>query len=151
VGNKLELLIRKAGRCLRDHQVAVLRKIPEEFQQTDCDFYGYNVTGRAILVEAKMVNRAALPIGTSNGLQAHQWVALCDANKANVLALICWMKGDTIATFDIDMAILFAYQRKSIPWDLIPDKFKHKMGVRIWETMFEPYLTIPSQHGLEIR
>ncbi len=144
MGNKLELLIRKAGRCLRDHQVAVLRKIPEEFQQTDCDFYGYNVTGRAILVEAKMVSRPSLPIGKSPGLAGHQWMALCDANAANVLALICWMKGDTIATFDIDMAKSLMAGRLSIPWDSIPDKFKHRMGVRIWETMFEPYLCLPT-------
>lgn len=142
MSNKLELLIRKAGRCLRDHQVANLRKIPEEFQRTDCDFYGYNVSGRAILVEAKMVNRTALPIGQSPGLIGHQWLALCEAGRANVLTLICWMSGNVIATFDIDMAIELSAGRKSIPWESIPDRFKHTMGDRIWETMFEPYLSL---------
>jgi hypothetical protein len=38
--NQLELLIRRAGRKFREHQVCSIKKIPEEFQQTDCDFYG---------------------------------------------------------------------------------------------------------------
>lgn len=142
MGNKLELLIRKAGRLLRDHQIATLRKIPEEFQRTDCDFYGYTIVGRAILVEAKMVNRPSLPVGHPPGLLSHQWVALCEANRANVLTLICWMKGNEIATFDMDMAISLYRGRKSIPWDKIPAVFKHPLSARVGEEMFEPYLSM---------
>jgi hypothetical protein len=144
VGNKLELLIRKAGRYLRDHQVAVLRKIPEEFQQTDCDFYGYTAVGRAILVEAKMVSRTRLPVGQSPGMASHQWVSLCEANRANVLALICWSKDETIATFDMDMAIELKENSKSIPWNAIPERFKHRWSPTVFQTMFEPYLCLPA-------
>jgi hypothetical protein len=145
--NQLELLIRRAGRKLRDHQVCVIKKIPEEFQQTDCDFYGYTRDGRAILIEAKMVGRPALPIGKSPGLLAHQWVALCEANRANVLALIVWQRNTEIATISVDMAAEFSKGRKSIPWSLIPDRFKHRHQVDVWRELFEPFLALPQGVG----
>ncbi len=141
--NQLELLIRRAGRKLRDHQVCSIRKIPEEMAQTECDFYGYTRDGRAILIEAKQVNRLSLPIGKKPGLLAHQWVALCEANRANVLALIVWQRRDYIATISIDMAIEFSKDRKSIPWDSIPRKFLHyRQQPDVWREMFNPFLTV---------
>jgi hypothetical protein len=39
MANKLELLLRKAGRELADYQVARIFKVPEEMSQTPCDFF----------------------------------------------------------------------------------------------------------------
>jgi hypothetical protein len=80
--NALELLLRKAGRELADHQVCRFFKVPEEMQQTPCDFFGYTKIGRAILIEAKWVHRTNLPINCSPGLLPHQWNELEAANKA---------------------------------------------------------------------
>lgn len=141
--NKLELLIRKTGRKLREYQVASIHKIPEEFQQTPCDFFGYTAIGRAILVEAKMLNRLSLPLGKSPGLSGHQWVSLCEANKAGCLALIVWQKGEWIATISIDMAWKLSEKRRSIPWKEIPAQFKHWAGVNVWRELFSPFLCVP--------
>jgi len=121
--NKLELVLRKTGRILAEHQIAHLFKVPEEMQSTPVDFFGYTAAGRAILVEAKMVSRPSLPIGDSPGLQPHQWNALLDANRANCLALICWSRDDVVATIDVDMALELSKGRKSIPWTAIPDSY----------------------------
>ena len=125
--NKLELLLRKAGRELADHQICRFFKIPEEFAQTPCDFIGYTAIGRAILIEAKMVNSPSLKIASEPGLSAHQWNELHDANRAGAIALICWSRGDVCKTFGIDMATMASKERKSIPWDAIPDSFARSM------------------------
>ena len=91
--NSLEILLRKIGRDLADKQVARFWKVPEEMQQTPCDFFGYTKTGRAILIEAKKVNRPRLPIGTSPGLKIHQWNELCDANRARAHGILIWQRG----------------------------------------------------------
>ena len=121
----LEALLRMAGRRLAEHQTAYIFKVPEEMTTTPCDFFGYTRTGRAILIEAKEVQRSSLPIGNSPGLATHQWNALCDAGRANCIALICWMREGVIATIDIDMAIELARGRRSVPWKAIPKKFLH--------------------------
>lgn len=113
-------MLRKAGRELADYQVARIFKVPEEMQQSPCDFFGYTSIGRAILVEAKMVSGKILPIGYEPGLRPHQWNELCDANRAGAIALICWARGDYCATIDVDMATAFSEGRKSIPWEAIP-------------------------------
>lgn len=123
MSNALEAVIRKAGRELMDYQVAHLFKVPEEMSQTPCDFFGYTSIGRAILLEAKHVNRTSLPIGTSNGLSPHQWNELCDANRAGCLALISWARGKVCKTISMDMAIAYSEGRKSIPWSSIPDSY----------------------------
>ena len=128
MSNKLESLVRKAGRELMDYQVARLFKVPEEMSQTPCDFFGYTVEGRAILIECKMVNRTSLPIASSsNGLSVHQWNELCDANKANALALICWARGDICATITMDIAIKLSEGRRSIAWDDIESRYLRVM------------------------
>ncbi len=121
----LEALLRHTGRILAEHQIAYLFKVPEEFTTTPCDFFGYTSTGRAILIEAKEVQRASLPIGVKPGLLPHQWNALCDANRANCIALICWMRKGALATIDVDMAIELSKDRRSIPWKEIPKRFLH--------------------------
>lgn len=121
--NRLEALLRKAGRELADYQVARFYKIPEEMQQTPCDFIGFTAIGRAILIEAKQVDRTALPISDSPGLSAHQWCELGDANKAGALALICWARGPVCATITFDMAARLSDGRRSIPWDAIAETY----------------------------
>lgn len=121
--NKLETLLRKAGRDLADWQVARIFKVPEEMVWTPVDFFGYTREGRAILIEAKMVSRKSLPIGKSPGLLPHQWAELLDANRANCLALICWCYRGKVATITVDMAIELSRGRKSIPWESIDDRY----------------------------
>jgi len=125
MANKLEILLRKAGRLLADHQVAYLFKVPEEMSATPVDFFGYTRIGRAILIEAKMVNRNSLPIGKDPGLKPHQWNALRDAGRAGCISLVCWLRKDVLATIDIDMAIELSRDRRSIPWSEIPKRFLH--------------------------
>ncbi len=144
--NKLELMLRKAGRELADYQVARLFKVPEEMVQTPVDFFGYTAAGRAILVEAKMVNRTSLPIGKEPGLLPHQWCELLDANRANCLALICWARGGVCATIDMDIAVSISYGRKSIPWSDIDERYFHAMsGPTAHLGLLEPWLRIATQ------
>lgn len=137
----LERMLREAGRRLAEHQVAYIFKVPEELTPTPCDFFGHTVEGRAILIEAKEVNRTYLSIGTAPGLMAHQWNALCDANRANCIALICWARGPECATLTMDMAIELSRNRKSIPWDAISEDFLHSMSGRDAPLyLLEPFL-----------
>ena len=128
--NKLEILIRSAGRLLADHQTARLFKVPEEMVSTPCDFFGYTNIGRAILLEAKMVNRPALPVGVAPGLTKFQWNELRNANRAGALSLISWCRGLTVATISFDMAEAFAAGRKSIPWHKIDSKYHRPLSER---------------------
>lgn len=144
--NKLELMLRKAGRELADYQVARLFKVPEEMTQTPVDFFGYTAEGRAILVEAKMVNRSSLPIGVSNGLAPHQWCELLDANRANCIALICWARNGICATITMDMAVELTMGRKSIPWKEIDPRYLHTMsGPTAHLGLLEPWLRRATQ------
>ena len=128
MSNALELLLRKAGRELADYQVARIFKVPEEMQQTPCDFFGYTPIGRAILIEAKQINATSLKIGSNPGLSIHQWNELEAANKAGALSLICWARGDECATLSFDLAAKLAEGRRSIPWGKIEKKFLRPMS-----------------------
>ena len=123
----LEGLLREVGWRLAEYEVARIYKIPEEFHTTPCDFMGFTAGGRAILIEAKQVQRMSLPIGTSNGLQVHQWNALEEASRANCISLICWANGDEVATIDFDQAATYSEGRKSIPWRAIPERYIHEL------------------------
>ncbi len=129
---------------LAEHQSAYLFKVPEEMTTTPCDFFGYTRDGRAILIEAKEVSsRSSLPIGNKPGLTPHQWNALCDANRANCISLICWVYKSTLATIDCDMAIELSRGRRSIPWDGIPFQFKHAAPTKAdCLRILEPYITV---------
>ncbi len=143
MSNKLESLLRKAGKELAEWQVCRFYKIPEEFVMTPCDFFGFTPQGRAIMIEAKMVERASLPLGTAPGLLPHQWTALREASRANCLALIAWQRGSSIAVFDVDMAIALSEHRKSVPWNLITKPFIHSANDSgAARTILEPYLCI---------
>lgn len=146
MSNSLESRIRRVGRLLHDHQVAYIFRVPDEFTTTPCDFFGFTACGRAILVEAKQVARTSLPISQSPGLAPHQWNALLDAWRANCLALIAWQRGETVSVFDMDIATELSRGRKSIPWDQIPQKFKHPKGESDL-LLFAPYLAaLPKPH-----
>jgi len=128
MSNRLETLMRKCGRILQDQQIARLFKVPEEMQQTPCDFFGYTRTGRAILIECKMVKRTALPIGNSPGLLPHQWCELEDAHRASALSLIAWSPmPDLVAMFSWAQAAQWAAGRASIPWTLVDPRFTQPM------------------------
>lgn len=144
--NKLEIILRRAGRELADWQVARFFKVPEEMSQTPCDFFGYTAIGRAILIEAKLVNRPSLPISNDPGLQPHQWNELADANRAGALALICWGRGDIAATISFDVAQSLAADRKSIPWDKIEGRFLRPLkGPLCHLTLLDHWLPLKKQ------
>lgn len=146
MSNALEAVLRKAGRELADYQVARFFKIPEEMQQTPCDFVGYTNIGRAILIEAKLVHRASLPIGCEPGLSVHQWNELESANKAGALALLCWAQHGICATITFDIAAKLAEGRRSIPWDLIEKRYLralHEQNSHL--KLLDHWLPLPSQ------
>lgn len=124
----LEALLRRAGRELADWQVCRFWKIPEEMQQTPCDFMGFTAWGRAVLIEAKQVNRTSLPISNSPGLLPHQFGALEECNRAGGLALVCWARGDECAVLSFDQVLEFSYLRRSIPWGKIEKKYLRSMS-----------------------
>lgn len=127
MGNKLELLLRKAGRDLADYQIARFWKFPEEMMQTPCDFMGFTRHGRAILIEAKEVNRTALPIHGSPGLAPHQFTALNEANQAGAISLVCWARKNVCAVISFDMVLAFSKGRASVPWTSIDRRFGRKL------------------------
>ena len=146
MSNKLETLIRKAGRELADYQVARIFKVPEELAQTPCDFFGYRRDGKAILIEAKMVNRDSLPIGTKPGLLAHQFYELDAANRANAIALVCWARGNEVYTIDVDWIARSVIQsgKKSINWQDLPSYWKRSMnGPDAHLKLLDFYLPLP--------
>lgn len=119
--NKLETMMRQVGRELRDLQVAWIFKVPEEMQQTPCDFFGYTRTGRAILLECKMVRSTSLKVGNSPGLSPHQWMELEEAHRAGAVSLIAWAAGGSVAVFPWHEAANAAEGRRSIRWADVPD------------------------------
>lgn len=147
MGNKLESLIRYTGERLREHQAAHVFKVPEELQKTPVDFFGYTASGRAILIEAKMVDRLSLPIGTSNGFRPHQWNELLDANRANCIALIAWMRKGIVAVIDMDQALSYSEGRRSIPWKSIPVECHRSKSPSDCLKLFDRWLPIPLAAG----
>ncbi len=153
-GKPLELLIRKAARSLCDYQVAKLWKLPNDLRMTSsgimtfgeeqpADFLGHTVTGRAVMVEAKMHNESRLPVGSRSGVTSYQWTSLLECHKAMGIALIVWQRGDKIATFDMDVAVELSKNRRSIPWGKIPERFLHSVeSPSVHLDMFKPYLLI---------
>lgn len=148
--NELELLLRESGRRLADHQVGRFWKFPEEATNTPCDFMGFTSIGRAILIEAKQVERTSLPLGKKPGLTVLQWNSLNEANRAGALSLICWARGDLCATIDMDIALHLSSGRLSIPWEKIDPRYMNSLcGQSAALTILEPWLGIekkPQQH-----
>ena len=137
--NKLEQALCKTAEFLAVKQVARIFKVPENWQQTPCDFFGYTSKGKAILIEAKMVDRPSLPIGKAPGLKPHQWNALLEGARAGCLALICWQRGDECVTLSVSLARELAGARKSIPWKEVDRYSTH--SIKTTHKLLYPYLT----------
>lgn len=115
--NQLELDVRAFARQLYDEAAAFIFKVPEDLQQTPVDFFGWTPSGRAVAIECKQVRRRRLPIGTSNGLQPHQWNALELAHKCGAVSLLIWRNGEDTTVFGFQALHLFHLGGfKSIPW-----------------------------------
>jgi penicillin-binding protein-related factor A (putative recombinase) len=114
--NKLEADFRAVARQLYDMQIAYIFKVPEEMQQTPCDFFGFTTNGIAILIECKQVNRNALPIGVSNGLAPHQWIHLRQAHRCGTHAFLIWRRGEETAVLPFSVCLELTEDRKSIAW-----------------------------------
>ena len=114
--NALESRLREIGRSLADKQICRFWKIPEEMAVTPCDFCGYTKTGRAIVIEAKMVNSHRLKIGSEPGLTKNQWNELRDAERAHAVTLVVWERDGFLNILEpIDIAFR-ANGMKSVPW-----------------------------------
>jgi hypothetical protein len=114
--NKLESEMREFARRLYNERIAYLFKVPEEMQQTPCDFFGWTPQGKAITLECKQVKRNLLPIGTSNGLAAHQWNALELAFKCGAHSILVWRSGEQTVALTFQEILALSYKRKSIEW-----------------------------------
>lgn len=114
--NKLESDFREIARKLYDLQVAYLFKVPEEYHQTPCDFFGHTINGRAILVECKQVNAPSLKVGGKPGLAPHQWIALRQAHRCGAISLVVWQRGSEVVVVPYSVCEVLAEGRRSIPW-----------------------------------
>lgn len=136
--NALELHVRKVAWALHDHQIARLYKIPNDVkleagvvvhgEQTPCDFIGFTITGRAILLECKMFQKLSLPLG-KKGLKPHQLKAITECHRAGGIGLLVWQHGVQIAVIDADQVRVYSKGRKSLPWKAIPARFTHPVIV----------------------
>lgn len=146
--NELELHVRKVASFLHDHQVARLYKIPNDVkleggvvvhgEQTPCDFIGFTVSGRVILIECKMRQQLSLAVG-DKGLKPHQLKAITECHKAGGIGLLLWQRGDELAVIDPDQVLAYSRGRKSIPWKAIPARFKKLAGCS-YEVLFWPFI-----------
>jgi penicillin-binding protein-related factor A (putative recombinase) len=122
---KLELRLRSVFRSIYDLQAAFVFKVPEELQQTPCDFFGFTSKGRAIVIEAKQVKRSSLPVGGEPGLLVHQVRALTQASNCGAISIVVWQHGDDIMCMHWHQASRLAVGRKSIP---LMDAMGYKVG-----------------------
>ena len=116
--NQLEIEMRAFARDLYNERRACLFKVPEEMQQTPCDFFGWTPSGRAVAIECKQVKRRSLPIGTSNGIQPHQWTALELCFNCGGIALLIWRNGDETRTLSFLEMRALSNGRRSIEWPI---------------------------------
>ena len=133
VSNRLENIVRRAARSLREAQKAKLWKIPNDLRittsglavfsdQSPSDFMGHTIQGRAIMLECKDIKAPSLAFGRS-GLKAHQWIALQECHDAGGLALLAWSRGDWVSLLDMDLVRALSKDRHSIPWAKIPEQW----------------------------
>ena len=120
MANALESLVRKVSKELRGAQAGTLFKVPEEMQQTPCDFFGYDVNGRAILLECKMVKGKRLPCPGKGGLMPHQLRALMEAHVAGCHSIVLWQRERELAVLTWDVVEQLRQGRKSISWPDLP-------------------------------
>lgn len=114
--NQLELDVRAYSRDLYNARQAFIFKVPEEMTQTPFDFFGFTPSGRAIAIECKQVKRSALPIGTSNGLQGHQWSALELAYQCGAISMLIWRNGGETRVLPFPLLVELSAGRKSVSW-----------------------------------
>ena len=146
--NALELRVRRVACDLHDHQVARLYKIPNDVkmeqgvivhgEQTPCDFIGFTVSGRAILLECKMFSKPSLPLG-EKGLKQHQLKAITECHRAGGIGLLIWQHGAEIAVIDPEQVLAYGRGRKSIPWKAIPPRFIRPVAVESLQ-FFWPFM-----------
>lgn len=128
--------MREVARHLYDAQVAHLFKVPEEWTQTPCDFFGHTAHGRAIMMECKQVNRTSLPIHDAPGLAPHQWLHLRQGAACGVHAFIIWRRRQETAVLKIPAAVLLSEGRASIPWKGGADGFLVEDLLRFFTSAF---------------
>ncbi len=120
---------------------------------TGSDFFGVTSSGRAVLVEAKSLQRPRLPLGITkgSGVNRHQLLELIDWHRAGALALIVWECGDNVAVFDPDVFMPQGSRTppKSLAWEDIPANLK-KPTVETLE-LFAPYLSIRRPTAASVR
>ncbi len=146
--NTLELTVRKVARTLHDYQVARLYKIPNDIkivdgklihaEQTPPDFMGFTAGGRAIIIECKMCLDESLSLG-KKGIKPHQLKAINEVHDAGGLGLVVWQKEGMIAVVDAGQVRAYTANRKSLPWKVIPPKFKREIMVEHLQ-FFWPFL-----------
>lgn len=154
--NALELHVRGVAAALHDHQVARLYKIPNDVRfdggktihggQTPCDFMGWTITGRAVAIECKMFKGPSLPFKYDTGLKAHQMLALMECHKAGGIGLLVWQRKLEIAIIDPDQVAHYSKDRMSIPWKVIPAKFKKSLATDPLQ-FFWPWLCVAREEA----
>ena len=138
MGNRLEKLVRKVAKNLRDQQKAKLWKMPNDLRitssglltfgdQTPVDFVGHNNQGRAVLIECKDYISPSLALG-KGGLKPHQWMAMQECHDVGGIAILLWSHYELIAAMDMDMIRSLVRGRKSISWKAIPDGWVRPFG-----------------------
>jgi hypothetical protein len=147
--NTLERRVKQVAKSLHDHQIARLFRIPNDIRlaskddgyqvihgdQVPGDFIGYTVNGRALLVECKMTQADTL--GT---LKPHQRIALLEVQDAGGIGLLVWQVKDKIAVIDADQLRAYTVDRKTLPWRVIPPKYRKPEDVEDLE-LFWPWLS----------
>lgn len=135
--NRLETMVRRAGRKLEELQRAKLWKMPNDLRITSsgeavygekgpADFFGHTSSGRAIFIECKDIKSGCLALG-SRGLKLHQWIALTELHNCGGIGLVIWAKEDMVTILDVDMIKSLTRGRKSVSWRAIPGEWKHPL------------------------
>lgn len=124
-GNELESTMTKAAELLAFRQLCRIYKVPERWIQTPCDFFGYTIRGRAMLIECKMKSGKSLSIGSD--VKPHQWMALKEAQEAGCLSILLWQHNGKIAIINPFYIDSIRFRKgdhviaKSINWDRIEE------------------------------
>ncbi len=136
--NRLENMVRRAGKRLEERQRAKLWKLPNDLRITSsgeavwgdpgpADFFGHTASGRAIFIECKDIKAPSLSMG-SRGLKPHQWIALAELHRAGGIGLVIWAREEMVTILDVDMIKSLVRGRKSISWKAIPGEYKHPLN-----------------------
>lgn len=93
-------------------------------QHAGCDFFGHTASGRAVLIEAKSLDRPKLPMKVAAGakvapgVKRHQLVTLLAAGAHGAHALVVWRRKDYVTLLSIgDLWHRVEDVPDSVPWD----------------------------------